>query len=620
MTLAPNWSNSPSWRSLVVWTGVSGLVYWTLALGLSPCNLSAAESAGPAVTSPAKSPVTGDGEPIVPVPDDPLGRGTPRSSVEKFFGAAREGDYSLAARYLDLTGLATNAVTSEGPRLARQLWFVLERRAAIDFDALSINPLGERNDGLPPNRERVVRIDWPGGFADVTLERWREPGGLEVWKFSSRSVEIIPKLYDRFRLRGADLFFSETTVDAFLKMRVLGLPGVTWISLAAVFCVWGVAFLVFLKLAKWCIGRMRPGVAHRLLSTIYVPVILLIVSAVVRSLVPERVISAQIAALFRAQTMFIVVGVWILFRFVDFAAEQARARFLARDGNTGFHLIDLLRRIARVTLLLIGLVVWLDNLGFKVTTIVASLGIIGLAVGLASKNFIEDIIGAMTLHGAGVVKRNETIRFSGHVGVVEDIGLRMITIRSRDRTIITMPNATFAAMTIENFGRRDKVLFQPRLGLRYETSPDQLRFVLIELRKLLYAHPKVMNDDARVRFAGFGACSLDLDIFCYISETNYAEYLAVAEDLNLRIMDIVAQAGTGFAFPSQTMYFERGHGPDETLSRQAEAEVRRWREQGQLFQHQFTDEQIRELTGTLKYPDTGTTRGRPQPAGTNPTS
>jgi MscS family membrane protein len=497
------------------------------------------------------------------VPDDPLGRGTPRSSVEGFFVAAREGDFALAARYLDLSSLSADARASQGPGLARQFWFVLERQATIDFSALSINPLGEANDGLPPNLERLVRIEWRRGFADVNLERVREQNGLEVWKASSRSVEQIPKLYERFRLRWADWFFSEATVDSILKTHILGLSDVTWITLAMVLCIWAIAALASLKLAGWYIKRMRPGAGKRLLSTIYVPVTLLIVTTVVRSLAPQRVVSAEIASFFRAQALLIVVVVWILFRFVDFASDRARARLFEREGSTGFNLIDLLRRIAKVTLVLIGLTVWLDNMGFKVTTIVASLGIIGLAVGLASKNFIEDLIAAMTLHATGVVKRDELIRFGDQRGYVEDIGLRMTTIRSRDRSLITMPNAAFAAMQIENIARRDKVLFRPRLGLRYETTPDQLRYVMVELRKLLYSHPKVLNEHLRLRFVGFGAYSLDLDIYCFVSETTEPEYLAVAEDLNLRIMDIVAQAGTSFAFPSRTIYYERGEGLDE---------------------------------------------------------
>ena len=205
----------------------------------------------------------------------------------------------------------------------------------------------------------------------------------------------------------------------------------------------------FLGAGAWRAFTDRPTISYapmtgekftrRLLAPLPLEPLVLIITVVVRSLVPQRLISIELATLFRAQTMLIAVAVWILFRFTDFAAQQARARLLARDGGTGFSLIDLLRRIAKVTLLLIGLMVWLDNLGFKVTTIVASLGIIGLAVGLASKNFIEDLIGAMTLHATGVVKRNEAIKFGDQRGVVEDIGLRMITIRSRDRNHTNEP-------------------------------------------------------------------------------------------------------------------------------------------------------------------------------------
>ena len=102
--------------------------------------------------------------PTVPVPDDPLGRGTPRSSVEKFFGAAWAGNFVQAARYLDLSGLAADAQTAQGPRLARQLWFVLERQAQIDFSALSGNPLGESNDALHRTGNRWHGSNGPAGL------------------------------------------------------------------------------------------------------------------------------------------------------------------------------------------------------------------------------------------------------------------------------------------------------------------------------------------------------------------------------------------------------------------------------------------------------------------------
>lgn len=586
----------------------TGKVLTLLALTILICPQSAQTAAEPEASRPVRPAAAS--QPIVAVPDDPLGRGTPRSATERFFGAAREGDFAQAAKYLDLAFLPESSRENEGPRLARQLWFVLERQTKVDLATLSRSPLGEQDDGLPPNRERLAQIHWARGLIDVNLERVTDPAGLEVWMVSSRTVEQIPKLFTGFRLTIAERFLSEKTVDALLRTHFLGFSVFTWMGLLWAVFVWAILVMCAAKVSKRLIDRLKPGTAANLLSMIYLPLLVLVITGLMRSAIPQRVFSAEIAWLLRGQTVIVVMVAWIFFRLVDFASNRARARLIERDGHTGFHLVDLLRRVAKVMVVVIALIVWLDNLGFKVTTIVASLGIIGLAVGLASQKFIEDLIAAMTLHATGVVKRNEAIRFGTQIGVVEDIGMRMITIRSKERTLITMPNASFAAMTIENFGRRDNCLFQRTLNLRYETSPDQLRYLLVEMRNLLHAHPKVDNERARVRFTGFGPHSLDVEVYCYINERNYGEYLAVAEDLNLRLMDIVAQAGTGFAFPSQTLYFQRGESLDKALAGKAEQQVRQWREQGQLFQHEFPDAPLLKPASPVKVPDHGSAGGK----------
>jgi MscS family membrane protein len=133
-------------------------------------------------------------------------------------------------------------------------------------------------------------------------------------------------------------------------------------------------------------------------------------------------------------------------------------------------------------------------------------------------------------------------------------------------------------LQLNNFTQRDRIWYHPKISLRYETTPDQIRSILAEIKKLLTSHPKVLSDSARVRFTNFGTYSLDLDIFAYIDVTQYAEYLAIAEDLNLSIMDIITQAGSSFALPSQTTYLESGQGFDEELTRLAESQVREWKE------------------------------------------
>jgi MscS family membrane protein len=193
------------------------------------------------------------------------------------------------------------------------------------------------------------------------------------------------------------------------------------------------------------------------------------------------------------------------------------------------------------------------------------------------------------------------------MGTVEEIGLRSTRIRGLDRTVITVPNADFAQMEIVNFTRRDQMLMKTTLGLRYETTPDQLRYVLTKLRELFVAHPRVAPEPGRARFVGFGECSLNIEIFIYVLSKDFNEFLGIAEDLYLRIMAIVAEAGTGFAFPSQTTYFTRDTGLDAERTQAAEAEVQSWRSDGALPFPQLDPTRIKALDGTLAFPPEGST-------------
>jgi MscS family membrane protein len=140
------------------------------------------------------------------------------------------------------------------------------------------------------------------------------------------------------------------------------------------------------------------------------------------------------------------------------------------------------------------------------------------------------------------------------MGTVEKIGLQAKRVRTLERSIITIANAEFANMHLDNLSARDHFWYHPILQLLYETTPGQIRYILIEIRKMLYAHPKVLAEPLHVRFMSFGEYSLDVEVFAYREVKHYEESLEVAEDLHLRIMDIVSGAGTDFAFPSEVQY------------------------------------------------------------------
>jgi MscS family membrane protein len=191
------------------------------------------------------------------------------------------------------------------------------------------------------------------------------------------------------------------------------------------------------------------------------------------------------------------------------------------------------------------------------------------------------------------------------VGTVEEIGLRSTRVRTLDRTVVAIPNAEFSNLRLENFAPRDRMRLWTLIGVRYETTPDQLRYLLARLREILLAHPRVTEDPARVRFVGFGAYSLDMEIFAYVDTSDWNEFLGIREGIYLLFMDAVKEAGTGFAFPSSTTYLGRDDGLDPKEARQAEQRVAEWREKGRLPFPNFPDELRQEVENTLPWPPPG---------------
>ncbi len=247
----------------------------------------------------------------------------------------------------------------------------------------------------------------------------------------------------------------------------------------------------------------------------------------------------------------------------------------------------------------------LQNVGLNVTGILAGLGIGGLAVALAAQKTVENLFGGVTLILDQPVRVGDFCRFGDRVGTVEEVGLRSTRIRTLDRTVVSIPNGHFASLELENFTVRDRMWLHPTIGVRYETTSDQLRHLLVEIRRMLYAHPRVDSRPARIRFVNFGAYSLDLEIFAYVLTSDYDEFLAIREDIYLRIMDIVDRSGTGFAFPSQTTYFARDPGLDTAKQEAAQAQVAAWREQDALYLPDFPPSAVADLRETLDYPPRG---------------
>ncbi|MCE0555585.1 mechanosensitive ion channel family protein [Motilimonas sp. E26] len=245
------------------------------------------------------------------------------------------------------------------------------------------------------------------------------------------------------------------------------------------------------------------------------------------------------------------------------------------------------------------------SIGADMAPLFAGLGVTGLAIALAAKRTVANLIGSIILFVNKPVRQGDFFRYGDKTGTVESIGIYSTRIRTLERSIVTIPNAEFSEMQLDNLGVRDRRLFNLTIGLRYETSPEQMRYILAKLRKLLIAHPMLITDTTRVRMTGFGACSKDISLKAYFKCVSQDEFLAIQEDVLLKVEELVEQAGSGFAFPSQTTYLARDNGMDKDKIANSELKVKSWRDAGVLPFPDYNAEQLEQMKDTLDYPPTG---------------
>jgi MscS family membrane protein len=217
-------------------------------------------------------------------------------------------------------------------------------------------------------------------------------------------------------------------------------------------------------------------------------------------------------------------------------------------------LLRLARRVADVLVICAGGIAALAYLGIDATAALAGLGIGGIAVALAAQKTLENVIGGFSLVFDKAVRVGDFLKLGETLGTVDRVGLRSTRIRTLDRTILSVPNGQIATANIETFTDRDKFWFRHIIGVRYGTTPAQMRQIVTRVRELLLGRTGVEIDSVRARFFRVAPSSLDIEIVSYVFAADWPAFLEIQEELLLRIMEIVEEAGTTMAFPSQSVY------------------------------------------------------------------
>ena len=545
------------------------------------------------------SPVLPSGTTVPSPQPDPLGRETPSGSLYGFLQAAQAGNNATAAQYLQLSATRRQ---SQGEDIASRLKVVIDRGFSGNLRNISNKPEGTPQDGVPFDRQHVGALIAGDVEAELTLVRVPDPSGARIWLISADTLARVPELYDQVQAAQVQMHLPAVLI----KNELLGLPYWQWLAMIIglpIAALIGWLLLKLLRIPRVLWARRRDhrlrdwGNASRPLWLLLAVISHSIIVRRIRLPLLQRHYYQQVAGVF-----FVIAVTWLAWCILRQVMRRGRERAIM-SGRMGTGSLMLLgERILKAALVIVGVFAVLSTLGFNMSTALAGLGIGGIAIAFAAQKTLENLFGGVSVLGDEAIRVGETCRFGDRIGTVEDISLRSTRIRTPERTELSIPNGSLATMNIENFSRRDKVLFNTNIRVRLETSPDQVRYLLAEVRKLLYEHPKVETEGARIRFVGFEEGALTLEIFSYILTRDFADFLAIREDLLLRIMDIIESSGTELAFPSRTLYLGRDAGLDRDRASHAIRQVEQWRQGKQLPFPDYPPAEISEISNSLPYP------------------
>lgn len=249
---------------------------------------------------------------------------------------------------------------------------------------------------------------------------------------------------------------------------------------------------------------------------------------------------------------------WLFLRIIGVLEAELPKGGWATERPELKALIPLVGRIGRVFVFAMGAIGVVAQFGYSVATLVAGLGIGGIAVALAAQKTLEHMFGSVALGLDQPIRVGDWIRTADVMGTVEAIGLRSTRIRTLDRSLVTVPNGRLSESTTENFGVRDRFALRTNIGLEYGTTPEQLQAVRDDVEAALRAHPLLWPDVVTVRFSAFGAYSLDIEVIAWLLTPDIHEFRKEREQLYYEFMRIVARHGCSFAFPTQTVHLLRG--------------------------------------------------------------
>ncbi len=361
--------------------------------------------------------------------------------------------------------------------------------------------------------------------------------------------------YDRLENRWA----LDHLPAVLLRTGPLGLLYWQWLALPALILVAWLGGLLLSRLTRRIMARFAARTAASWDDEVLVregPPLTLAWSVALAYFLVPRLGLYQPAREFVDQLLraaFLVACFWALTRAIDVIRQFLGGSPWAQHHPASRSLLPLGARVGKVLILALAVVALLSEFGYPVASLVAGLGIGGLAVALGAQKSFENLFGAFAIGGDQPFTVGDFVKVEDFVGTVEVIGLRSTRFRTLDRTLITIPNGKLAEMRLESFTVRDRMRLFTRIRLAYGTTERQTRAVLEGLERVLREHHKLWPDSLTVRLAELGESTLDIDVMAWFQTPDWDEFQLIRQDVLLQFMGVIEAAGTSFAVPTRTI-------------------------------------------------------------------
>ncbi len=473
---------------------------------------------------------------------DPLRRANPRSAVTAFLEACEAKDYGKAAEYLNLDGIRQNRRADLGRSLAQQLEDILDSDGRFNALRLSQDPQGDLGDDADQNIERVATIKSGGQVFTLTLQHVTPKTGPPVWLFSPATVALIPELTPTSK--GIQTAIEARLPRFLVTTELLGTPLWKWIALAILALLVIAAFRMVARLLDAIFdqtaARLPRAANWRWLRALLEPaLVLLFVTAFV---IVERLIEPSAFSRLYIGRLLLMIVVWSLawavINLIELFLRRLDSLLDPKQRVVSHSMLYLGRRVTRVVVVVAACIIILTNWGYDMSTIIAGLGVGGIAVALAAQQTIANVFGGVSIIGDNPVTIGDFGNFGGLMGTVEDIGMRSIRVRTLNRTLVSVPNTAFAGMNLENYSLRDKILFNPTVQVKRTSPKDQIRQSMQALGKMLESRKDIELGPTPVRISSYTAASFGIEIFAYVLTNDINAFYKVEADLFLAMDDV----------------------------------------------------------------------------------